>query len=205
MEKLFAKIFSVLFHPLLMTSLGLLILFNSGTSLSVVQPEVKRISMIVVFLFTCIFPIGLMVMLYLTKMIKDFELSERGERTLPLAMTIILFLFTFFILRGIPQLERGHVSFILSPAVGMLLILAMNNYMKPSVHMLGLGGLLGMLLVIIVFFRAPLQVLFVIVVLAAGITGSARLILKLHTPKELLAGALIGFLSASIVMIIFLA
>lgn len=204
MEKHFAKIFSVLFHPLIMTSLGLLILFNSGTSLSVVQPEVKKVSMIVVFLFTCIFPIGLMVMLYLTKMIKDFELSDKRERTLPIALTIVLFLFTFFVMRGIPQLERGHVSYLLSPSVGMLLILAINNYMKPSVHMLGLGGLLGMLLVIIVFYRAPLQLGFAITILAAGITGSARLILKLHTPKELLVGLLIGFLSTSVVMIIFL-
>lgn len=205
MQKLFAKIFSVLFHPLLMTTLGLLIIFNSGTSLSVVQPEVKRISIIVVFLFTCIFPIGLMVMLYLTKMIKDFELSEKKERTLPIALTIILLLFTFFVVRSIPQLERAHVSFLLSPVVGMLLILAINIYMKPSVHMLGLGGLLGMLLVIIVFFRAPLQILFVMVILASGITGSARLILKLHTPKELLVGLLTGFLATSVLMIAFLA
>ncbi len=119
MEKLSAKFFSVLFHPLLMTSVGLLIMFNSGTSLAVVQPEVKRVSMIVVFLFTCIFPVGLMVMLYLTKMIKDFELSEKRERTLPIALTIILLLFTFFVMKGIPQLERGHVSFLLSPVVGM--------------------------------------------------------------------------------------
>jgi len=204
MEKILAKTFSGLFHPLIMTTLGLLILFNSGTSLAVVQPEVKRVSVIVVFLFTCIFPIGLMIMLYLTKMIKDFELSDKRERTLPITMTIILFLFTFFIMRGIPQLERGHISYILSASVGMLLILAINNYMKPSVHMLGLGGLLGMLLVIIVFYRAPLQSWFVITVLAAGIAGSARLILKLHTPKELLVGLLTGFLSTSVVMILFL-
>ncbi len=76
--------------------------------------------------------------------------------------------------------------------------------MKPSIHMLGLGGLLGMLLIIIVFFRAPLQLWFVIVVLAAGITGTARLILKLHTPKELLVGLLSGFLATAVVMITFL-
>ncbi len=144
-------------------------------------------------------------MLYLTKMIKDFELSEKRERTLPIALTIILLLFTFFVMKGIPQLERGHVSFLLSPVVGMILILAINNYMKPSVHMLGLGGLLGMLLVIIVFFRAPLQSVFVMIVLAAGLTGSARLILKLHTPKELLVGLLTGFVATSVVMIVFLA
>ncbi len=204
MEKLLAKIFSVLFHPLLMTTAGLLILFNSGTSLAVVQPEVKRISMIVVFLFTCVFPIGLFVMLYLTKMIKDFEISEKGERTLPIALTIVLLLFTFFVMRGIPQLERGHISFLLAPSVGMLLVLIINNYMKVSIHMLGIGGVLGMLLIVIVFYNAPLQTLFVLMILAAGITGTARLILKSHTPKELLVGLLTGFMTTAMIMIIFL-
>ena len=204
MEKNLAKVFSVLFHPLLMTSLGLFILFNSGTSLAVVQPEVKRISMIVVFLFTCIFPLGMIIMLYLSKMIQDLELSAKHERVLPIALTIILLLFTFFVIRGIPQLEKGHTAFLLSPAMGMLLILIVNRYMKPSVHMLGLGGVLGMMLIIMVFFRAQLQLLFVLVILAAGLTGSARLILKLHTPKELLVGFLMGFLTTGVIMIIFL-
>lgn len=205
MEKYLAKIFSVLFHPLLMTSLGLFIIFNSGTSLAVVQPEVKRISMIVVFLFTCIFPLGMIIMLYLSKMIKDLELSARQERVLPIALTIILLLFTFFVMRGIPQLMEGHRAFLLSPAVGMLLILIVNRYMKPSVHMLGLGGILGMMLIIMVVYRAQLQLLFVLVILAAGLTGSARLLLKLHTPRELLIGLLMGFFSTTVIMIIFLA
>ena len=205
MEKSLAKIFSVLFHPLIMTTLGLFILFNSGTSLAVVQPEVKRISLIVVFLFTCVFPLGMIVMLYLSKMIKDFELSTRQERALPISLTIILLLFTFFVMRGIPQLERGHTAFLLSPAVGMLLILIVNYYMKPSVHMLGLGGVLGMMLIIMVFYRAQIQLLFVLTILATGITGTARLILKLHSPKELLIGLLTGFFTTAVLMIVFLA
>jgi len=205
MEKNLAKIFSVLFHPLLMTSLGLLIMFNSGTSLAVVQPEVKRISMIVVFLFTCIFPLGMIIMLYLSKMIQDLEVSARQERVLPISLSIILLLFTFFVIRGIPQLVKGHNAYLLSPVIGMLFILIVNRFMKPSIHMLGLGGVLGMLLIIMVFYGAPLQLLFVLAILATGITGTARLILKLHTPRELLTGFLMGFLSTAVIMIIFLA
>lgn len=204
MEKILAKIFSILFHPLLMTTLGLLIIFNSGTSLAVVQPEVKRISLIVVFLFTCIFPLGMIIMLYLSKMIQDLELSANHERVLPLSLTIILLLFTFFVMRGIPQLGRGHTAYLLSPAVSMFLILIVNRYMKPSVHMLGLGGVLGMMLIIMVFFGAQLQLLFVLVILAAGLTGSARMILKLHTPREILVGFFTGFLCTAVIMIIFL-
>ena len=204
MEKTLAKIFSGLFHPLLMTTIGLVILFNSGTSLAVVQPEVKRISLIVVFLFTCVFPMGMVIMLYLSKMIQDLELNARQDRLLPISLSIVLLLFTFFVVRGIPQLLNGHEAFLLSPAVGMVLILVLNRYMKPSIHMLGVGGLLGMMLIIMVFYRAPLQVLFVLAVLAAGLTGTARLILGKHTPRELIAGFMTGFLVTSVLMIVFI-
>lgn len=204
MEKNLAKIFSVLFHPLLMTSLGLFILFNSGTALAVVQPEVKRISMIVVFLFTCVFPLGMIIMLYLSKMIQDLEISVRQDRVLPLALTIVLLLFTFFVMRGIPQLMSGHSAFLLSPAVGVFFILLINRFMKASMHMLGLGSVLGMMLIIMVFFRAQLQVIFVLLILITGITGTARLILEKHTYRELLTGFLTGFFTTAVLMIIFL-
>ena len=143
-------------------------------------------------------------MLYLSKMVQDLELNAKQDRLLPISLSIIMLLFTFFVMRGIPQLLRGHTAFLLSPAAGLVLILVINRYMKPSIHMLGLGGILGMMLITIVFYRAPLQILFVLVVLASGITGTARLILQKHTARELLIGFITGFLTTSILMIIFI-
>ena len=138
MVKTLAKLLSNLFHPLIMTTLGILILFNSGTSLSVIQPEVKRISLIVTGLFTVVFPVLMIILLKLTKVISDIRLHDQKERVLPLSLAIIMYMFTFFVMRGIPQLSGGHIIFLFcSPAV-LFVALVLNNFMKVCIHMLGI-------------------------------------------------------------------
>lgn len=194
MEKTLAKIFSYLFHPLAMTSLAVLILLYSGTSLSVLQPDVKRVTLIVTVLFTFVFPASMIIILYITRMIDNAELQERKERILPIALTIILYLFSFFVMRSIPQLSEGHVVFFMCPPTALILVLVFNRFMKPSVHMVGVGMLLGIVLVLIIIYGALLQGIFIVIVLIGGILGTTRLVLKLHTPGEVLVGFSIGFL-----------
>ncbi len=204
MEKNLAKIISYIFHPLLMTSLGMFILFNSATSLSVLQPEVKRISMIVTILFTFVFPASMIIMLYLTRVINSIELQERKERTLPIALTLIMYLFTFFIMKGIPQLTGGHIVFLFCPPAALFIALVINNFIKPSIHMLGIGILIGALLILIVFYGADIQFLFIGAVLAGGTLGTARLVLNLHTPLEIFSGFTSGFLVTILVMALYI-
>ncbi len=199
-----AKTVSYLFHPLAMTTLGMLLLFNSGTSLSVLQPEVKRLSLIVTALFTFVFPASMIIILYLTRVIHNIELHERKERVLPMALTIILYLFTFFVMRGIPQLTGGHIVFLFCPPVALFISLIVNNFMKPSIHMAGIGVVAGTILVAAFIYGAEIQYLFILSVLVGGIVGSARLRLGLHRPKEILAGFVIGLVSSLGVMAVYI-
>jgi hypothetical protein len=202
--KTLAKIVSYLFHPLVMTTLGMLVLLHSGTSLSVLQPEVKRLTIIVTALFTFVFPASMMIILYLTRVIRNIELNERRDRVLPMALTIIFYLFTFFVMRGIPQLTGGHIVFLFCPPVALFLALVVNHFMKPSIHMAGIGVLTGTILVVILIYGAALQALFIVTVLAGGLVGSARLGLGLHRPGEIFAGFMIGFLSTLGVMAVYI-
>jgi membrane-associated phospholipid phosphatase len=200
MDKSLAKFFSYLFHPLAMTSLAVLILLYSRTSLSVLQPDIKRFILIITVLFTFVFPASMIIILYIARMINNTELQERKERVLPMVLTIILYLFFFFVMRSIPQLSQGHVVFFICPPVALIIVLVFNRFMKPSIHMLGIGMLLGMVLVLIMIYGAMFQGVFIVIVLAGGILGSSRLVLKLHTPGEVLAGFSIGFFVTIIAM-----
>lgn len=201
-ERRVAQVISVLFHPLFMATLGILVMFNSGTELSTIQPEVKRIVLIITVIFTFVFPIALVILLYLTRMISDFELSKREERPLPMAVILFMFLFTYFLMRRIPQLDGAHLTYLLAPAVTLLAALGINRYIKASVHMMGLGAITGMVLLLLLIYHAPIQGVFIITVLASGLTATARMVMKLHTPVELLAGYATGLICTFAVMLI---
>ncbi|MEX0982678.1 MAG: hypothetical protein WD577_10825 [Bacteroidales bacterium] len=201
MEKTLSRTFSYLFHPLIMTSLGMLILFNSGTSLSVLQSEVKRISIIVTVLFTFVFPASMVIILYITKMIVSADLHERKERIIPMALSIVMYLFSYFVMKSIPQLSSGHVVFLLCPPAALFIAMILNWwFMKPSIHMLGIGMLLGLVLVLILVYGASLQIIFIATVLIGGILGTSRLVLKIHGPNGILAGFSTGFFVTVMVM-----
>ena len=200
MEKTLAKTFSYLFHPLIMTSLGMLIILNSNSSLSVLQPEVKRISFIATMLFTAVFPASMIIILYIIKMIDSAELQERKERNLPIALTMLLHLFTFFVMRSIPQLSAGHLVFLLCPTASLLVAWLVNRFMKLSIHMVGIGMLLGIILVLIIIYGASILGFFIIAVITAGILGTSRLILGLHTSGEVLTGFITGFLPTLLIL-----
>ena len=204
MERSFARVISYLLHPLIITTLGMAILFTSGTSLSVLQPEVKRLTLIVISLFTFVFPAGMIIILYLTGTIRNIELQERKERVLPMALTVILYLFTFFVIRGIPQLTGAHIVFLFCPPAALFLSLVFNYFMKPSIHMAGVGVLLGIILVAALIYGANIEYMFIIVVILGGLIGSARLILGFHKPGEIFTGFMIGLISTLGIMAIYI-
>ncbi|MCF8226886.1 MAG: hypothetical protein K9J30_13500 [Bacteroidales bacterium] len=203
MEKSIARVVSFLLHPLIITTLGMLIILNSGTSLSVMQPQVKRITLVVVALFTFTFPALLIIFLHLTRVISDIELKGRQERMLPLALTAVMYLFTFFILRGIPQLTVGHAVFFFCAPASLFLLLLINYVMKPSIHMLGMGMLTSVVLLLMVFYGAGIQFVFIMIILGSGLVGTARMILNIHTWQEILAGYATGFLVTFAIAILF--
>lgn len=204
MEKSFARFFSVLFHPLMMTSIGMLIIFNSASSLAVIQFEVKRMTLIVIFLFTVIFPAFLVLMLYHTKTISSINLQNRSERIVPLSMTIIMYLFAFFVMRQIPQLSRGHMVFLFCPPAAIFLAMIINRYIKLSIHLLALGGVVALIFVLMFMFQSPIESYLIIAIMATGITASSRLKLEANTPAELLIGFVTGFFTTLILLTSFL-
>lgn len=203
MKEPVARGISFVFHPLLMTSVGFLIIFHSGTSLSVLQDEVIKMSMIVIGLFTFIFPALTVLFLYLTKVVNELEFKEKKARLLPIALTAVMYLFTFFILRSIPQLTRVHIYFFACTPAILVLLLAMNNSLCPSIHMAGTGFLTGVIFILILFFGADMQGLFMVTVIGAGILGTSRIILG-ERWEEVVTGFFTGFLPPAIIMTIYL-
>ena len=201
-EKRLAQIISLLFHPLLMPSVGMLILFNSGTYLSLIPPEAKRVILTITFLSTLVFPLSLLPILYFRKLITDLQIDKREERFLPFLLILILYILTFVFILRLPLYSHIHGYALTLPVMVGLLIIVNMKY-RISTHMFGIGGITGLIISLILIFGIPLQAYFVLAILAAGLTGMSRKILRNYSSSELYGGFVLGLITTGSVMIIY--
>lgn len=201
-EKRAAQIFSILFHPLILPAIGMLIILNSGSYISLLPPDIKRVLLTITLLGTLIFPVTLLPVLYLRNMISNFQVLNREERNLPFMLILIIYVFMFIILIRLPLSSQLH-AYALSIPVTVLLLVASNLKWKLSIHMVGMGGINGLIIALVLVFGVPLQGYFALSIIAAGMTGSARLFLGTHQPFEVYGGFVLGFISVLGVMLIY--
>jgi hypothetical protein len=69
----------------------------------------------------------------------------------------------------------------------------MNSFFKISLHALGAGGLLGLLLTMVRYSAYDLRIILVVFILLAGAIGSAQRVLNVHNNEEIFAGYFVGF------------
>ena len=183
-ENLFAKIVSYLFHPLLLPTIGLYIIFHlDGSGLWSPSQEAQLYLFGFTFIATFLLPVMNVIFLLKMKIISSLEVETRQERKIPyLAAAIFYFTESYFLMNAdIPVLVKALMFGATLLVVSVLLI---NLFWKISAHMVGIGGLCGMIL----FFSWRLQVnvlpLLMILFFISGLIGYARIKLSSHTPAQ---------------------
>jgi hypothetical protein len=200
MEKA-AKIISVLIHPIIMPSLGFLLLFNSGTYLGYLPFDYKKMILIIVILCTFVIPLSMIPFFLYQKMIFDIHLSRSRERYIPLVICFTFFLFCYFLLKRTP-VPPDYQAFCLGCASSVLIVLLVISKWKISLHMVGIGGLAGLIIYLIIHMQVNLEFYLILTFLAAGLLGTARLILAAHKPFEIYTGFLVGCIVVTSAMFI---
>ncbi len=187
-----ARLCSALFHPLLIPTLGIFILFQINSHLSfAINQDARRFIMLIVFINTAIAPVMAVWIMKKTGYVKDFFLTDRNERILPLLVTSVLFFMTYYLLRQI-SLPSLVYFFLMSATLLVMLTLMISFVWKISIHMVSLGGFTGFLIVTSLLLRADISWLIILAFLVSGCTGTARLILKAHSPEQVYTGYLLG-------------
>lgn len=186
-----ATVISYLFHPLLMPTLGLLLLLNSGTYLSLLDPAAKRAILFVMALGTLFFPLIMIPVLYYRNLVPDLQNPTGEERRIPQLIVLILYIITFVYFIRLPLSKVIH-AYVLSAAIALFLILIVGIKFRISSHMTGLGGVTGMILALLLLYETPLLAPLLLVILAAGLTGTSQLILGHHRASEVYSGYGLG-------------
>jgi membrane-associated phospholipid phosphatase len=85
--------------------------------------------------------------------------------------------------------------FSLGATIGIFSAFIINIFSKISMHTVGMGGFLAMMLICISRSVANNEYILILAVIAAGLVGSSRLILGAHESNEIYGGYAIGFLT----------
>jgi hypothetical protein len=192
MEERFARFLSIVFHPLFVPFYMLMILLNVNTFFAMLIPvKAKLLLTALVFLTTVLIPLLIVYLLYRLKVVKSFYLETKEERIYPLMALAVLYYLTYFMLKRFP------ISFIFSYYMlgsAFLTILAMiiSFYRKISLHMIGMGGMLGLLMGLSLSLKLDLTWFVVAAILLAGFLGFARIQSNSHKPSEIYSGFLVG-------------
>jgi membrane-associated phospholipid phosphatase len=192
MEIRFAKIISVIFHPLLVPAYSYLILLNLKAYFSMIIPEQARWRIIaLIFITTFILPSLVSFYLYKRKIISSMQMEMKEERTLPYMVTAIFFYLTYYMLN---RFEISPVFYYYMAGATFLVIvtLIINLFWKISGHMISVGAVVGAIISLSVLLRLNLNALILISIFLAGLIAFARLRLGAHTPAQIYAGFFLG-------------
>ncbi len=191
-----AHLISYLFHPLLMATYGCLLVFFGFTNsiYFVFTPlKLKLVLTLTVFAFTFLLPSLNLLILYKLNYVSSLKIEDRKERIFPLIMTSLCYFGLFYMIYDF-NIWPAIKLFIFGAGVCILLAAIISLWWQISAHMIGIGGLIGVLIALSYFMQMPVFFILSICFIIAGLIGFARLALKAHTPSQVYAGFLFGCL-----------
>lgn len=191
MLKKIAQAFSLTFHPLLMPTLGIVLMMYTDSYLLYIPAQVKNTIILLIAIGTFVLPFVILPVFLMQGKINSILLDDRGERIYPLSLTSMFYLLTFILFKKIPILDFLH-AYILGAFLSVFAGAIISLKWKISTHMIGLGGLTGLVIMASIHLNVNLYYSLIGVIIATGLTGSSRLYLNAHTPLQVYAGYMAG-------------
>jgi membrane-associated phospholipid phosphatase len=188
-----AKIISVVFHPLLMTTYLVLLLGIFFPQMLLIKASALKLFALLVFFVTFVLPGLNMVMFKVNGVISSLTLESRAERIVPFIFISIIYslVTSLFFYKGSFGSNFNKLMLIVS-----LLVIAatlITFFYKISVHSISIWGAVGILLPLNKIVDGSLLWPTAAIIVVAGLVMSSRLFLNAHTPREILIGAVVGF------------
>lgn len=196
-ELFVAKWLSFIFHPILLpTWLYLSLIFFTPAYILQIPAGMEWVLAGIIFLITFLVPSLFTLLMVKMKMVSSITLNERMERNRPILISAIFFFLTYYFL--------DYFSFI--PVFGYyllcvtsisLLTMMINAFWKISLHAIGHGATIAVYISLAMLIEIPI-LLIAFALITGGITATARLKLKAHTPAEIYGGYTLGFVTMTL-------
>ena len=198
----FARSVSAVFHPLFIPVYGLAIIFMAPTLMGYLPVEIKKILLLIVLVNNVMVPALMMPFFRHRNIITTWTIDDRKERTIPLVLTTLLYAISFYIVSRF-QVPFFIQSFFISAFLISLAATIINFWWKISVHSVGAGAIIALVLTLSRRMDTSLMWYLVPAVIIAGLILSSRLKLNSHSPGQVWAGLLAGFTGLMLFMQIY--
>lgn len=201
MEDKAAKIISFVTHPVFMLTWAMLIMFNLNAYFVLILPEKLKWTIILLVLGnTTLLPALFVWIMAKRNLISSMQMPRKEERTFPYLIFAVFYATTFYMMRrlGLPAI---YFSFIAGGLAAIGITLVINLFWKISVHMIGIGGLLGGFLALSYRMLIDVPILILSLILVSGLVGFARLETDSHSPAQVYVGFITGLLTMGAVFL----
>lgn len=191
--KYIGNFISYIFHPLFIPTYFLLYLIqNIPYEFAGITPWQLQLRVFSVFWLTAFFPAFSVFLLWKLKFSDSIYLRTQKERIIPYVITMFFYWWMYYLSRHFNDqplaLKYFYFGIFIASAIGLVI----NNFIKVSLHGIGVGGML--MAIILAGIMYPIQNIFwvSIAIVITSLVMSARMMVSNHTNKELWIGLMVG-------------
>ncbi len=186
---------SIILHPLFMPTYGMILY------MMVIQNRLFNLPFLYIWLsiigtsiLTVIIPISLIFILLKKGQIDSLHIENSKQRTTPYIYTLICFGFWCYFLRVTMHLPHIWLFIAIGATIALAIVMLINHWWKISAHLTGMGGLLGGICSMALFYTMLPSALIISVLIISLLLMYARLYTNAHTPMQVVSGYLLGIL-----------
>ncbi len=191
--KYMAHLLSYVFHPLFIPTYFFLYLMQvlPFEFVGITDWQLKMRLFSVAWL-TAFFPAFAVFLLWRLKLSDSIFLRTQKERIIPYVVTMFFYWWMYYLSRNFTDQPVALKFFYLGIFVASAIGLTVNNFMKVSLHAMGIAGITTAILLVSVFYPVNSSIWVLFSILLTALVISARLIVSDHSKKELIVGLFIG-------------
>jgi len=198
LTQLISIILHPMFMPLLVLHLTLLVLPSLAFTLS---HNLLLIYGILVF-STIILPLASIFWLTRKGEVSSLEMSNHKERSVPLFKTVIWMSVGYYLLQNLLFYTPILKAELLGAIIIILIAAIVSKFWKISLHLLGIGGVVGVFIALQII-QGDFLYLLLLFILLSGLLGVARIKQKAHNYAQVYAGFLVGLSVELITLLVY--
>ena len=197
-----SKVISTILHPIFMPIIALYISLKLIPSIGFSITNYLSFIYTVMIISTIVLPLITILFMIKKNEISSLEMSDNKERSTPLIATAIWMVIGYLIIENIlvfsPLLKAEIIG-----AIGIIFVGSIvSKYWKISLHMLGVGGVVGVLMSLNFIFGGLIEIIIVSIIIS-GILGAARLREKAHNSTQIYIGFIVGLVIESSCLLLY--